>query len=164
MAKHAILERGQAVYGGLTEDTEPDPDHDVNGHGGQVKPYAGRVRDYHGGRVVPQAGWSDVIAVCHVRVRVLDERQRAFGAGQRGRLVPATVEHDAEHRRQWSYVPVDQLDDRETIRILETLTQRFANVTSRLAKVVAYEYCMQGHVHGPNGHYTWVELVSVPCG
>jgi len=56
-AKHVVLERGQAVHGGLAESVEPDHQYDVRWNGGHVQPYARRVRGHHGGRVEPEVGW-----------------------------------------------------------------------------------------------------------
>jgi len=163
-AKHVVLERGQAVHGGLAESVEPDHQYDVRGNGGHVQPYACRVRGHHGGRVIPAVGWSDVTAARRVTVRVSDERQRALGAGQRGRLVLTAVEHGADQRRERAHVPVGQLDDGEAVRLFETLPQRLAHVTGSLHEVVVYEERVQSHVRQPHGYYAWVELVSVPYG
>jgi len=105
-----------------------------------------------------------VVFCGRVLVRIPDKCQHAFGAGQRGRLVPAPVEHGAGQSRKRAQVPVDQLDDREAVRILETLPKRRANVTGSFQVVVVHDERVQQRVRQPDRHDAPVERISVSCG
>jgi len=99
MAQHVVLKRDQVADGRLAQRVDAERKDDGHRNCCRVQPYARRVRGQQGGRVVlgdrrQQRG--RVVLCGRVPVRVPDEHQHAFGAGQCGRLVAVPIEHGAD--------------------------------------------------------------------
>jgi len=145
--QHVVLDEHQHVDDHLAHTAGPVRDDDDGRHHGHVENGERQVGGHGRDRVEPEhAGQTPRRRRA---TRLIQEPKRAFGAGQPGALVPPSVEHRTNDVRRRPEVPVEQLDQRETVRLLEARPQRPVHVPYAFHVVVVHDERVQARVERP---------------